>query len=353
MSDLAGTIVAELPRRYDMGESCAPPERVWGGLQHRMYRLRTVRGSFAVKRLNPVVMGYENVRANFRFGEWVASAVLGEGIPAVPALRAFDGDILQDIAGDTVMVFPWMDAAPALPPGVVDAERAGVIGGILGRIHTLSLRSPDQLPPSGADEPASGADTEVTDAAEWARLLDLAERARLPVTSELRALLPQIAAWLRGAREARQSPLASGGRATWVISHRDLDPKNVLWANAHTPYLIDWEAAGYVQPAGEAVGAALDWSGQGASDAGVVAFGAFLDGYRQQAPLTPREIRVELATYCGGYCGWVKYNLARAIGTAPGDAEERDLGAREVATTLTMLRSAAVTLPALARQFPA
>ena len=32
-----------------------------------------------------------------------------------------------------------------------------------------------------------------------------------------------------------------------VISHRDLDPKNVMWKN-DAPYIIDWEAAGYVNP---------------------------------------------------------------------------------------------------------
>ena len=32
-----------------------------------------------------------------------------------------------------------------------------------------------------------------------------------------------------------------------VISHRDLDPKNVLW-HGEEALVIDWEAAGYVNP---------------------------------------------------------------------------------------------------------
>ncbi|WP_448916631.1 phosphotransferase [Eubacterium ramulus] len=32
-----------------------------------------------------------------------------------------------------------------------------------------------------------------------------------------------------------------------VISHRDLDPKNIMWKN-DVPYIIDWEVAGYINP---------------------------------------------------------------------------------------------------------
>ncbi len=37
-----------------------------------------------------------------------------------------------------------------------------------------------------------------------------------------------------------------------VVSHRDLDPKNVMWYQ-DIPFFIDWEAAGYVKPIPRAV----------------------------------------------------------------------------------------------------
>ncbi|HIW34166.1 MAG TPA: phosphotransferase [Candidatus Paenibacillus intestinavium] len=31
-----------------------------------------------------------------------------------------------------------------------------------------------------------------------------------------------------------------------IISHSDLDPKNIMWDN-NCPTIIDWEAAGFIQ----------------------------------------------------------------------------------------------------------
>ncbi|WP_449602525.1 phosphotransferase [Paenibacillus sp. Marseille-Q9583] len=46
-----------------------------------------------------------------------------------------------------------------------------------------------------------------------------------------------------------------------VISHRDLDQKNVLWDELQIPIIIDWEAAGPIHPTQELIDVALYWSG--------------------------------------------------------------------------------------------
>ncbi len=324
-----------------------------GGLLHRMYRFRTKRGTFAVKRLSEAIMNYDNVREKFRLSERIAVAVAAAGIPAVTASPSVDGDVLQDIGSDTVMLFPWIDAAAlAGPPISAGPERARIIGGILGRIHSLPLSFAELQPPSDAGGSDDTLDADNTEAAEWVPLVEEAERQQLPGAPEVRNLLPQIAASTRSAREARQALLAERGKQPgWVISHSDLDQKNVLWADAQTPYLIDWESAGYVQPAIEAVGAALDWSGQVAGDLNVATFTAFLEGYRKEAPLTPRQLYYGLESYFGNWSGWLKFSLQRAIGVATNDPEEQAIGRSETSRTLVQLRSAADNLPELIRQF--
>src|SRR5258706_229813 len=42
-----------------------------------------------------------------------------------------------------------------------------------------------------------------------------------------------------------------------VISHRDLDQKNVLWNDKNIPYLIDWESTGKINPYQETITAAI------------------------------------------------------------------------------------------------
>ena len=49
---------------------------------------------------------------------------------------------------------------------------------------------------------------------------------------------------------------------TMVISHRDLDPKNVMW-NGSEPLVIDWEAAGYVNPYQEFLEVLNYWADDG------------------------------------------------------------------------------------------
>ncbi len=100
----------------------------------------------------------------------------------------------------------------------------------------------------------------------------------------------------------------------------------------------------------EALTAALDWSGQVAGDLEIAAFLAFLEGYCAESPrLTPQEIRYGLQSYCGNWCGWLKYGLQRAVGVATSNVEEQELGKREMINTLILLPSAAETLPSLAQ----
>lgn len=120
--------------RYDLGELAAPPQPVAGGLIHRMYHLTASRGDFAVKVLDPAIMRRQGVRNEFRRAEQVAAAFAAGGIPAVLARKA-PGGMIQDVAGMTVIVYPWCDGR-ILPKSAASPHQALQIGAILGRIHT-------------------------------------------------------------------------------------------------------------------------------------------------------------------------------------------------------------------------
>ena len=325
--------LADLCHRYALGEPTAALEPVSGGLLHRVFHVRTTHGEFAVKVLNPIIMQYANVRENFRLSERIARAVAAANIPAVTALQSA-GDIIQDIGQAAVMVFPWVDAQ-ALSSAATSPMQARQIGCLLGRIHALPLHFGE--PPS--PEPQTLPDAEDAD---WAFLVAEAEKQQAAWAPALRHSLPDIAAWIHLSNEARQT--LPGG---WVISHGDLDQKNVLWADEQTPWLIDWEAAGYVQPAIEAVGAALNWGGQASGILEISSFEVFLEGYRREAALTPEEVKYGLRAYCGDWCGWLKHSMGRSLGLAASDPEERALGTRETFSTLRAIHSAAINIPVL------
>ena len=58
-------LIVDLMIKCVFGEVIFPIEPVSGGYMHRMYRVRTASGIYAVKHLNPGIMGREGVLANY------------------------------------------------------------------------------------------------------------------------------------------------------------------------------------------------------------------------------------------------------------------------------------------------
>lgn len=70
--------------------ACVAPDfgqRAHGGLVHRMWKLRTTKGSFAIKQLNHERMDAK-VQDRYRGSQQIAAAFAASGLPAVAALDA-------------------------------------------------------------------------------------------------------------------------------------------------------------------------------------------------------------------------------------------------------------------------
>jgi Ser/Thr protein kinase RdoA (MazF antagonist) len=298
---------------------------------HRMYRVRTTRGDFAVKALNPNELQNPGARDRFRLSERLAARVAAACPPAVAALMVA-GDALFDLGPITVLVYPWIEGQ-VLSSTSAGPERAGLIGRILGRIHTLPLHF------AALEAPASRTFSEV----EWTLFVEEAHTKQAAWADELRVALPDLARWGRALSQAQR---ALPNRT--VVSHADLHQQNVLWSNEHTPHLIDWESAGMQRPAKEAVVSALEWSGFVEGDPDVVTFRAFLEAYRREAPLSSDEVRCGLDACFGNWIGWLHLNVRRALGVSTSDLEEQALGARQIVGTLATIRHVEASFPTLA-----
>ncbi len=198
-----------------------------------------------MKQLNPAILCTPHIHEGYRETEQIAAAMATAGIPAVAALEGKGGRV-QQIDDITVMVYKWI-AGEILSSGPVESSRAHQIGAIVGQMHALHLQfSTLPLP-------------------EWKHFLDddwdmltfHAADGGIPWAYQVRVALPKLSTWSRLYENA-------GHRlnCTLVVSHRDLDQKNVIWQAADTPMLIDWEAAGLINPTMELAGVALSWSGQ-------------------------------------------------------------------------------------------
>ncbi len=127
---------------------------------------------------------------------------------------------------------------------------------------------------------------------------------------------------------------------TLVVSHRDLDQKNVLWRNAQSPILIDWESAGLTNPVLDIVGLAFNWAGWPLTYPEETALAACLSGYRSiyRANIDSKAKIAALHGVLGNLLGWLEFNIRRSINETIFTADERALGQNEVITALSGLQ---------------
>ncbi len=153
--------------------------------------------------------------------------------PMIPVVAALEigGKQIHVLDGNHYMIFDWVEGTSVFPP-MITSENCYAIGDILGKIHQ------EKLAVDGVAPEEDGATM-----FDWDRYGEQLMKYRAEAwANRFQEALPDIKAWNQAACEAGE--ILS---KTMVISHRDLDPKNVMW-NGESPLIIDWEAAGYVNP---------------------------------------------------------------------------------------------------------
>lgn len=300
------------------GEALKEPEEVKGGLLHKMYCVSAEKGLFAVKVLNREIMKRPEALKNMMQSEKIAAA-FGGSLPVVAALAVQEKQ-LHEIDGVYYMVFPWVEGKSVFPPDI-NEQHCEVIGDILGRMHWLDIKV------DGVE-----AEEEAEPIYEWERYLQMAkEREEKPWVAQYERSLPDIYAWNQAACDAQKAL-----RENRVISHRDLDPKNVLW-NGLQPLLIDWEAAGYVNPYQEFLEVVNYWADNGKGSLCKTYFDIIVKAYKRHVSLAGVDWNQVLAGGCGGMLGWLEYNVKRALGLEASDAEEVRLGEKQIKGTIREL----------------
>jgi len=306
--------------RLGFGAITAGPEKVAGGLLHKMWRVETASGVYAVKQLNPEIMKRPNIEHIYILSEMIASAYAADGIPAIPAIK-HEGCPLHQCGADMVMVYDWFDGAP-VAVGSVERGRSFRIGAMLASLHKYQPEISGLEPPLfkgfGEDH--------------WQNLRQQANQKRPPWMSDFEPAFADIISL-----SAQYHQAAGALRDELVISHRDMDQKNILWTADDSPAIIDWEAAGLTNPAMELFDGALNWSGRAVGSDGLGSFEAYIRGHRSTKEAPQTSGRAAFLGVLGNWMEWLEFNIGRSIG---GDyvAAERKLGESEVASTLKIIQ---------------
>ncbi len=311
--------IQQICTHFNLGNALSVPHRVHGGLLHRTWRVKTSLGTFAIKELNAEIMRRPGVRASYQISEEIANKFAQAGIPAAIA-RKSQNSFLYDVEDTTVLVFDWIEGK-TLPSTITDARYAHQIGAILARMHALNLQVPQlhkNMVEPIATETWSILENEMDSDEDWQQAV-------------LQAL-PALYHWIEAYNQAIDVL-----QSMQVVSHRDLDQKNVLWDDDDRPFLVDWEAAGFINPTFEMVNAALDWSGlqSGFIDPRMVSL--FVQSYKDAGGTMSISSQDALLGSIGNWLEWLHYNVRRATGELAATDEERLPGKEETLKTLHRL----------------
>lgn len=302
-----------------LGELTDIPEAVPGGLLHRMYAVKTTEGKYAIKALNPQIMLRPTAMQNFINSERVVNIVANK-LPALPA-KKFDGTFLQKIDNQYYIVFDWIEGK-CLKNNEINIDHCKKIGAILADIHMTDFSMLEIVNDLSNN-------IELTD---WNFYLQKGQENNSVWANLLLKIIDKLYEW--NAQGIKSGRMLS---TDMVISHGDLDPKNVIW-NLDNPTVIDWEAAGYVNPMQELAETAICWSENDLGEIDKDRFLAFIDGYKSRWGKIQANWSLVLINGFLGKLGWLKYNLERSLGIECTDEKEQQIGTAQVIGTINGIK---------------
>jgi len=311
-----------------LGEIVGVPEAITGGLLHRMYSVETTQGKYAIKALNPQIMLRSVAMHHFINSERIVS-IASNNIPAFPA-KKLDGSFIQEIDKQYYIVFNWIDGK-SLKPNEINIVNCEKIGSILADIHRTDF----------SELCISNDFSENPQLIDWNYYLQKAQENNTEWVNLLLENIDNLYLWNSQANKSVKQ-LASD----MVISHRDLDPKNVMW-NQDKPIIIDWESAGYTNPLQELTETAIYWSENEIGNIDKERFLAFISGYKKKYGTLKGNWKTVLENGYLGKLGWLEYNLKRSLWIECTDAEEQQMGTDQVNCTINAIRRYADMIPEL------
>lgn len=304
-------IFYDIVNEFKLGNITAPVERVTGGYMHKMYRLETSTGKYAIKLLNPVIMTRSDVFENYKTAECLEEKLQENNIPIIPALT-FGSEKMQRINNQYFYVFDWIDGK-ALISEEIRQEHCEIIGSLLAKIHKIErINKTFELKQINID---------------WDSYILLATDRCIEIVDILKNNKELLYKSQNNGNIALKNIPAIA-----VISNGDMDSKNVLWIDSN-PKIIDLECLNYGNPYMELFQLALYWSGYEHCQIDYNLLTSFIQSYIQ----VYGEFEVnweDLYNSNFGRLEWLEYNVKRALMLECENEEEKRLGIEQVYETM-------------------
>lgn len=299
-------IFEEVIKQLNLGNNLLGAEPIHGGALHKMWRIETERQVFAIKEINSHVASRRSFWKHHETTENIANTFYQNHIPAVCALK-INQHFVNKCLNNFFIVYPYI-GGNVIQPDQLNEQQLDTIGSLFSKMHLLDIDV------EGVETPYY----DIFDNDYWTTLLSQQD------TSTISSCLANLIDWNDKYHEA--IPFLN---KKLVITHRDMHPSNILWDNHRQPHVIDWEAAGLMNPMLEIVGYGLEWGG--------IISGTFvekntkhiLEAYKKYNRSAVSKEEIEHAFYGWiGNCvmGWTEFNVRRMSGETSTDPKEIKIG---------------------------
>jgi len=308
------SIIKKLFRTSGLGEIDETISTVSGGFMHRMYKVHCNGRYFAVKFLNPNIMGRPGALDNFDRAELFEKIIEDQGVPISSAI-ILNGKKRQCVDDKFFYIFNWHNGS-ITDWNCITSIQCRKAGEILGRIHSIECNKTINEEPK-------------LSRIDWQAYIEAAGN-----NSEIYCILTENLALLKKV-EMKLNEARKNLPNICCISDEDMDLKNIMWEN-NEPTVIDLECLDYGNPVSCVLQLSLQWAGITTCNLDVQLMKAFFEGYLGQYDNGFREYdKVFGVAYT--WIEWLEFNISRAIENSL-DESEREMGITEVRNTINRIR---------------
>lgn len=269
-----------------------------GGRSHTTIYLLTSKGEYVVKQLlsrHGHALDLNRFRNTAAIAHWFAK----HGVSAVPPFL-INGDVIVEIDASYYMVYPYVNAN-MLHFNKYGIKRCQHVAAALAQLHTLNpqVRAPHAWR-------FHYNETAWNDAYHYFR-----ERHVFSIAPRLQKMQSTIAQCF--ADYERCLPHIEEDR---VVSHRDIDRRNVLWKANGEFVLIDWDLAGHIDAAVELMYVVLGLSMRAKGVFDRERFSTLLTTYSAKRPIKTKDAEALVLTVL---CNWLTWDQAQMSLLISGD----------------------------------
>lgn len=289
-------IANRLTNLLKLGKIIKNIEPLSGGLIHKMWKVETEFGQFAVKEINFKIALQPSVLENLEFCENISLEFHEAGINCICSIRLNNKSVIR-IDTQSFLVYPFKESVDfrSLDWKISIPKITKELALVHNLNHSKRKSEPKSIDPKIHLDVWKTLENQFTGSDyEWmndyvflnTKIVDLyhkIETANFVLNQDL------------------------------VLSHCDLDIKNVLWDLNGKPWVIDWESFSYINPTKEIVQFCLDWSESFDRSFQNQVLELIIRSYSSMKQIDQQIIELSFYSCLGDYLNWLKFNLQRLL----------------------------------------